>query len=110
MLVNRAGGRGHRVAQACDVGSLARRHRETLPGHGRIDAARGAEIVAAVWAAGRHDLVAPAIELALATWRVLAPSRDRGWWGRLAEAGEDVAIAGRTPHGLVELLTCSGTA
>lgn len=93
-----------------DVAESVRRHHDTLPVHGRIGAAHGMAIVAAVRAAGQHGLVVPAIDLAAGTWRVLAPSEDRGWWPRLADAGEDVAIAGRTPHGLVELLTCSGTA
>lgn len=84
--------------------------RLALPSDGRIDAAHGAEIVAAVRETGRHGRAAQAIDLALRTWRVLAPSQDRGWWGCLAEAGEDIAITGRTPEGLIELLVCSGGA
>lgn len=84
--------------------------RLVLPGDGRIDPALGADIVAAVREAGRRGLVPPAVELALATWRVIAPARDRGWWRRLAEAGEDVAIAGRAPRGLIALLSSSGAA
>jgi len=97
-----------------DVASFVDTQLETLTGHGDdlapISADRGAEIVAAVRAAGRRRLVGPAIRLACATWAVVAPSADRRWWGELAEAGEDVAITGRDPEGLIELLHRSGTA
>lgn len=95
-----------------DVAALVDAHLETLAGDHlvRIPAARGAEIVAAVRAAGRHRLVTPGIDLARTTWAVVAPSADRQWWRALADAGEDIAITGRDPEGLIELLHRSGTA
>jgi tetratricopeptide (TPR) repeat protein len=69
-----------------------------------VDERRGEEIVAAVRAAGRLDLTELAVDLASAAWAVLAPTPDRRWWRRLAAAGEDAAIDGRSPDGLAEVL------
>jgi tetratricopeptide (TPR) repeat protein len=70
---------------------------------------RGVDVVATVRAAARHGLAGVAIRLAAVTWRAVPPGADRTWWRSLAEAGEDAAIEGGVPDGLVELLHLSGT-
>jgi tetratricopeptide (TPR) repeat protein len=74
------------------------------------DANRGAAIVAAVRAAGRHGLAELGIALAAAAWQAALPGGDRDWWRQLAKAGEDVAIEARNPVALVGPLETSGAA
>ena len=79
---------------------------------GEIHAIQGAEIVAVVRALA-STRPAQSVVFARAVWRTLStPSSPavQEWWQELADAGEDAAIATRTPGELIDLLQESGDA
>lgn len=63
-----------------------------------------AEVLTAVRACDRVELRGVGTRLAAAVWPAAGMVKDPRWWEELAEAGEALAIAGRDPATLVDLL------